>query len=110
MNTFFLTDLITPNADISAIMPELIVAIAGIAAMVYDSFFPKHRGVTAGISLIGLAASAVALMIMWSPATIAALNPKPTIIIAAPAKSKAGKFGSAIFKPICVILVEPVAP
>jgi NADH-quinone oxidoreductase subunit N len=63
---FFLAELVNPNVSISVILPELIVALAGIVAMIYDSFVPKQRRVTAAISLIGLAASAVALSMMWN--------------------------------------------
>jgi len=72
---FFLSELVNPNVSISAILPELIVALAGITAMVYDSFFPKQRNVTGIISLIGLAASAIVLGIMWSgPLPVGAFN------------------------------------
>ncbi|MBC7900255.1 MAG: NADH-quinone oxidoreductase subunit N [Saprospiraceae bacterium] len=66
MNSLLLIDLVNPNANISIILPELIVALAGIIVMVYDSFFPKQRNVTGIISLIGLAVSAILLAIMWS--------------------------------------------
>lgn len=72
MNTFFLADLLTPNVSISIILPELIVAFAGIVVMLYDSFFPKQRTVSGVISLLGLAASGVVLATMWggnSPAS-----------------------------------------
>lgn len=72
MSTFFLADLTTPNADVSLILPELIVALAGVVVMLYDSFFPKQRAVTGAISMLGLGASAVVLATMWSgnsPAT-----------------------------------------
>jgi NADH-quinone oxidoreductase subunit N len=72
MNTLFLTELVTPNVNMGSILPELVVAFAGIVAMVYDSFFPKDRVTTSVISLVGLAASAVLLVMMWSqpqPAT-----------------------------------------
>lgn len=72
MSTFFLADLLTPDANVAIILPELIVALAGVVVMLYDSFFPKQRAVTGAISLIGLAASAVLLAMMWSgsgPAT-----------------------------------------
>ncbi len=62
----FLAELVNPNVSISSIGPELVVALAGIVAMVYDSFFPKQRRVTGIVSLIGLAISAVLLGIMWS--------------------------------------------
>lgn len=65
MNTFLLTELITPDANVSLILPELIVALAGIVVMIYDSFFPKQRSVTGVISLVGLALSAVVLGTMW---------------------------------------------
>lgn len=48
------------------ILPETIVAIAGIVVMLYDSFFPKQRTVTGTISLLGLAISAVLLYTMWN--------------------------------------------
>jgi NADH-quinone oxidoreductase subunit N len=68
MNTFLLTDLITPDANVSLILPELIVAATGILVMLYDSFVPKQRMVSGAISLIGLAASAVVLGTMWGTA------------------------------------------
>lgn len=72
MNIFFPAELLTPNANVSIILPELIVALTGVVVMLYDSFFPKQRSVTGAISLIGLAISGVLLAIMWSggqPAT-----------------------------------------
>ncbi|HQX54684.1 MAG TPA: NADH-quinone oxidoreductase subunit N [Pyrinomonadaceae bacterium] len=65
MNTFFLTDLLAPSVNVTVIMPELIVAVAGIIVMLYDSFFPKQRMVSGAISLIGLAASGILLATMW---------------------------------------------
>ncbi len=66
MNTLFLAELVTPNVNITIILPEMIVAFAGIVVMVYDSFFPKDRITTGVISLVGLAASAVLLAILWT--------------------------------------------
>ena len=60
-----MTELVTPNAHIGIILPELIVALAGIVAMVYDSFFPKDRTTTTVISLVGLILSGVLLAMMW---------------------------------------------
>ncbi|HKP68873.1 MAG TPA: NADH-quinone oxidoreductase subunit N [Pyrinomonadaceae bacterium] len=57
--------LVTPNVNMTVILPELIVAFAGIVAMVYDSFFPKDRKTTGIIALVGLAASGVLLGMMW---------------------------------------------
>ena len=47
------------------ILPELVVALAGIVAMVYDSFFPKDRTTTGIIALVGLVVSGVLLVMMW---------------------------------------------
>lgn len=75
MNTILLTELITPNINIGVILPELIVALAGIMAMVYDSFFPSDRKATGIISLTGLAVSAAVLWMMWgSPQPAGAWN------------------------------------
>src|SRR5262245_25359592 len=68
MDNFVLFELVPPNVSISAILPELVVALAGIVAMVYDSFVPKQRSATGAISLIGLAISAILLGTMWSTA------------------------------------------
>src|SRR5215203_2649877 len=68
MNTLLLQTLTPPNVNIQAILPETIVAIAGIIVMLYDSFFPRQRHVTTAISLLGLAASAGVLISMWSGA------------------------------------------
>ncbi len=65
MNTFFLTDLVSPGVNIPIILPELIVAFAGVVVMVYDCFFPKHKMATAALSLIGLIVSAAVMASMW---------------------------------------------
>src|SRR6185369_4928346 len=59
-------ELLNPNASISAILPELVVAIAGVVVMLYDSFAPKQRLVTGFVSLAGLAISATLLALMWN--------------------------------------------
>ena len=59
-------ELVTPNVNITIILPELVVALAGIIAMVYDSFFPKDRVTTGVIALVGLALSAVLLADAWN--------------------------------------------
>ena len=74
MNTFFLADLTTPNADIRAIVPEMIVAFTGVVVMLYDSFVPKQRGVTGILSLLGLAGSAVTLFMLWGDPTAVTWN------------------------------------
>ncbi len=72
MNTFFLTELIPPNVNVSVILPELIVAFAGVVVMLYDSFFPKQRTVSGVLAIAGLAISGIVLTTMWGgdqPAT-----------------------------------------
>ncbi len=65
MNTFFLADLVSPGVNIPIILPELIVALAGVVVMVYDSFFPRQKNVTAGLSILGIVISGVVLASMW---------------------------------------------
>ena len=72
MNTFFLTELIPPSVNVSIILPEIIVAVAGIVVMLYDSFFPKQRIVSGVIAIAGLVISGIVLATMWGgdlPAT-----------------------------------------
>ena len=69
MNTIFLTDLVTPNANITIILPELVVALTGIVVMLYDSFFPRQRSVTGAIAILGLVISGVLLGSMWNIGT-----------------------------------------
>ncbi|HEX6279026.1 MAG TPA: NADH-quinone oxidoreductase subunit N [Pyrinomonadaceae bacterium] len=66
MNTLLLAQLITPDTNISVILPELVVAFAGIVVMLYDSFFPRDRVTSGLISLVGLAVSAFLLINLWS--------------------------------------------
>ena len=66
MNTFFLTELVTPDPNIGIILPELVVAAAGIIVMLYDSFFPRDRVTSGIISLAGLAVSMFLLIGLWS--------------------------------------------
>ncbi len=68
MNTVFLANLVNPNADVTAILPEMMLAITGVIVMLYDSFVPKQRYITGAISLIGIIFSAVLLGLMWNDA------------------------------------------
>ncbi len=68
MNTIFAADLTNPNVDITLILPEMVVAVAGIVVMVYDSFFPKQRFVSGAVSLICLAIAGILLAMMWTGA------------------------------------------
>jgi NADH-quinone oxidoreductase subunit N len=74
MNTFFLAELLPPDTNIPIILPELVVAFAGIVVMVYDSFFPKDRVTSGLISLLGLVVSGVLLATMWSVETLGATS------------------------------------
>ncbi|MCC6826509.1 MAG: NADH-quinone oxidoreductase subunit N [Acidobacteria bacterium] len=72
MSILMISELLTPDPNISIILPELIVAAAGIVVMLYDCFFPKQRGVTGAISIIALFISGIFLAMMWGgtvPAT-----------------------------------------
>ncbi|HEX9960173.1 MAG TPA: NADH-quinone oxidoreductase subunit N [Pyrinomonadaceae bacterium] len=68
MNTILLLqqDLVNPNINLSIVLPEMIVAVSGIIVMLYDCFAPKQRKVTGAISLVGLAAAAIALFTLWT--------------------------------------------
>ncbi len=72
MNTILLAELANPNVNLPIVLPEMIVALAGVIVMLYDSFFPKQRNVTGTISLIGLAISAFLLISMWTGETATA--------------------------------------
>lgn len=61
-------DLVTPNVNISSILPEMVVAGTGVVTMVFDSFLPGRRHVTGAIALLGLAVSAILLALMWTGA------------------------------------------
>lgn len=65
MTTLFLTDLIEPNTSIAVIMPELVVAAAGVIVMLYDSFFPKQKTISGMIALAGLLLAGVLIVSMW---------------------------------------------
>ncbi len=72
MNTVLLSGLVTPDTNVSIILPEVIIAIAGIIVMVYDSYFPRQRSVSGAISLVGIIAAGVVMGVMWGsngPAT-----------------------------------------
>lgn len=72
MNMFLFAELTQPDPNVSVILPEMIVAVAGVIVMLYDSFFPKQRAVSGAIAIIGLIASGIVLATMWGgnyPAT-----------------------------------------
>jgi NADH-quinone oxidoreductase subunit N len=65
MDTILLQKLVTPDANLRAVLPEMIVALTGIVVMLFDSFKPKQKVVTTIISLIGLEIAALVLISMW---------------------------------------------
>lgn len=66
---FLQSGLVNPNTNVSIILPEIIVAVAGIVVMLYDTFFPKQRVVTGIISIVGLVLSGIVLYTMWTDGT-----------------------------------------
>jgi NADH-quinone oxidoreductase subunit N len=68
----FLAELVNPNTNIQAILPEFIVAITATLVMLYDCFFPNERKLSTYISLFGLLLSGGILLWLWTtpfPAT-----------------------------------------
>jgi NADH-quinone oxidoreductase subunit N len=74
MSNFFLIDVVEPNALIGAVLPEMILAIAGIIVMVYDSIVPRQRAVSGVISLIGIVLSGIVLAMMWTATDASSLR------------------------------------
>jgi NADH-quinone oxidoreductase subunit N len=63
----FLFQAATPDINLTLIAPELIVAIAGVIIMMVDAFGPRgQRWLTGSLSLIALAAAAVASIWLWT--------------------------------------------
>jgi len=72
MSTFLLAELVAPSTNISVILPELVIAAAGVIVMLYDSFVPKQRAVTGAISVLSIVIAGVLLAGLWgggAPAT-----------------------------------------
>ncbi|MBK9152646.1 MAG: NADH-quinone oxidoreductase subunit N [Chloracidobacterium sp.] len=66
MNLFLFAELANPNVNIPIILPEIVIAAAGIVVMLFDSFFPGQRRVTGIMSLVGIVLAAVLLFGTWS--------------------------------------------
>ncbi len=61
-----------PNVNLLIIMPEIIIALTGVIVMLYDCFFPKNRGITGTMSLIGIAAAAISIALIWPGGSVPA--------------------------------------
>ncbi|MFV0390000.1 MAG: NADH-quinone oxidoreductase subunit N [Pyrinomonadaceae bacterium] len=61
-----MAELSDPNVVISAVSPEMILALTGIILMIYDSFRPNKLRETSIIAILGLLASAGALFYCWA--------------------------------------------
>ena len=59
-----------PDVSFGILLPELILAVAGVVVMLVDAFTRRlsQRWVTGGLSLAGLAASAAATFWLWGGA------------------------------------------
>ncbi len=65
----------SPDINFGLIMPELIICVVAVAVMLLDAFTrPSQRWITGGLSLAGLAAAAVASVMMWMNWTGASTN------------------------------------
>lgn len=61
-----------PNVNLAIILPEIIIAITGVVVMLYDCFFPKNRGITGTMSLIGIAAASISIALIWPGGSVPA--------------------------------------
>ena len=66
MNTILLAGLPDPNINIPIVLPEMILALTGIILMLFDSYKPNRLRTTGMISIIGIIASGIALITLWS--------------------------------------------
>ncbi len=67
MNTLlFFQNLVNPDVNVPIVLPEFIIAIAGIIVMVYDSFKPAKQRITGAVSIIGLILATVATFWLWA--------------------------------------------
>ena len=67
MNSLFALQTVTADVNLTSILPELIVIIAGVLVMLVDAFArPNQRWLTGGISLAGLIAGMMATVMLWS--------------------------------------------
>ncbi len=66
MNLFLALQLNLADINFSLIMPEVIVSLAGVLVMMVDAFVkPGQRWLTGTLSLAGLMASSVSVILLW---------------------------------------------
>src|SRR6266705_3014279 len=66
MNPFLAIQLNPADVNLSMIMPELIVALAGVVVMLVDAYArPTQRWVTGSLALAGLVAAALSAILLW---------------------------------------------
>jgi NADH-quinone oxidoreductase subunit N len=76
MNLSFAINPVAPDVNFTLLLPEIIVTVTGVLVMLVDAFTRRTGGrwVTGGLSLAGLAASALATLWLWSGAGGAAVD------------------------------------
>lgn len=61
----------SPDVNLSLILPETIICIAGVLVMMVDAFArPQQRWITGGISIVGLLSAAGASAWLWQSGTM----------------------------------------
>ena len=74
MNAILLANLTDPNVNVPIVLPEMILAVTGIILMVFDSYKPNKIRITGCISMVGIVASAVALISLMGNSPTSAFN------------------------------------
>jgi NADH-quinone oxidoreductase subunit N len=71
--TLFLAQSVMPTINWALITPEVIVCLAAVVVMLVDAFAkPTQRWITGTVSMIGLAAAALATIWLWTRGTAVA--------------------------------------
>src|SRR2546423_10798861 len=73
----FLFQVASPDVNLTLILPEVIVAVAGVVVMLVDAFTQRRRqNATAAVSIVALLAAGAASIWLWiqSPAVTSAFN------------------------------------
>jgi NADH-quinone oxidoreductase subunit N len=67
MNNGLAFQVLQPEVNFQLLLPELLVAVAGVVVMLVDAFTRRRdqRWVTGGVSLAGLGAAAIACVYLW---------------------------------------------